>query len=440
MNSLNKTIKKNIVGSFLMKGVGMIVNLALIPLGIAFLDKERFGVWIIINSLLVWLTFFDLGLGNGMRNKLVEAFSKRRIKYARSIISTGYVSLLATVSTIFVVFCIANHWIKWSIVFNVSPSLNEELSVVIFWSISLFLLQIFFKNIGFILLSMQMSAVNNSLVVFSNVLSLITILIYRALHLPGSLLIYAIIVCGAPVITYLVVSAVFFLGRFKYLMPNPKFYKRELLKDIGGLGMKFFIIQIAALLLYQSNNIFITQFFGPNEVTNYNVSYRYFNIVLMMFSILLSPFWSAYTKAYSEKNFEWIKSIITKMQKLWLVAIASILVMIVVANYVYKLWVGNQVNVSLSMNIANGLYVIIYVWNSIYLYFINGIGKIKLQYYLTIAVLIIYVPFTILLLHLQHAPSIIVFSNCIIQFLFSILCYMQVNKILNGKVYGIWYR
>ena len=440
MNALNKTIKKNIIGSFLVKGVGIVVNLALIPIGIEFLDKERFGVWVIINSLLAWLTFFDLGLGNGMRNKLVESFSRRRIKYAKEIISTGYVSLLATVSTIFIVFCIANRWVNWSIVFNVSPSLNEELSKVIFWAITLFLLQIFLKNIGFILLSLQMSAVNNAMVVVSNVLSLITILIFRFFHLPGSLLTYAIIVCGGPVLVYVVVSIIFFLGRFKYLTPNPRFFKRDLLKDIGGLGMKFFIIQIAALLLYQGNNIFITQFFGPKEVTNYNVSYRYFNIVLMMFSILLSPFWSAYTKAYSEKNFEWIKSIIAKMQKLWLVAIASILLMIVVANYAYKLWVGNQVNVSLSMNIANGLYVIIYVWNSIYLYFINGIGKIKLQYYLTIAVLIIYVPFTILLLHLQHAPYIIVFSNCIIQFLFSVLCYMQVNKILNGKVYGIWYR
>ncbi len=440
MNSLNKTLKKNIAGSFVVKGIGIFVNLALIPIGIDFLDKERFGVWVIINSLLAWLTFFDLGLGNGMRNKLVEAFSKRHIKKARQLISTGYFSLLATVSTIFIVFYLVNTWVNWSIVFNVSPSLNNELSTVLFWAIALFLMQIFLKNIGFIMLSLQMTAINNSLLVISNVLSLTIICTLRAFDISGTLLTYAIIVCGGPVLVYLGTTIVFFAGRFKYLTPNFKYFNKALLQDIGGLGMKFFIIQIAALLLYQGNNIFITQFFGPKEVTNYNVSYRYFNIVLMMFSILLSPFWSAYTKAYSEHNIDWIRSIITKMQKLWAVAILSILLMITAANFAYKLWIGNQIDVSLSMNIANGLYVIIYVWNSIYLYFINGIGKIKLQYYLTIAVLIIYVPFTILLLQLQHTPSIIVFSNCIIQLVFSVVCYLQVNKILKGETYGIWYR
>jgi O-antigen/teichoic acid export membrane protein len=436
--NLNRIIKKNLVGSFMVKGVGIAVNLALIPIGINFLDKERFGVWVIINSLLAWLTFFDLGLGNGMRNKLTAAFQKKRIKEARQLISTGYVSIFIATSVALLGFLIANRFINWSTVFNVSAQLNPELSRVITWSISLFLLQVVLKNIGFIMLSLQLTAINNSLSVLSNILALSIIFSWQVLKIPGSLLMYAICICGTPVVIYFLATAIFFCGRFSFLRPGIFYFNYASLKNIGGLGVKFFVIQVAAMLLFQGNNIFITQYFGPGEVTSYNVSYRYFNVVIMVFSILLTPFWSAFTKAYTQENMEWIKSILQRLRKLWYLSVLAVVAMVVLANYVYQLWIGDQVQVSVEMNIANGLFAIIYAWNSIYLYFLNGTGKIRLQYFLTLIVLALYVPLTMLLLQGYRHPSTIIYTNCLIQLLFSVFCYVQVDKILNKKVHGIW--
>ncbi|MEO5995227.1 MAG: hypothetical protein ABIN89_00940 [Chitinophagaceae bacterium] len=438
--SLNRIIKKNLVGSFMVKGVGIVVNLALIPIGIHFLDKERFGVWIIINSLLAWLTFFDLGMGNGMRNKLTFAFQKKRIKEARQLVSTGYISIFGITSLVFLIFCILNSFINWSSIFNVSSQLNPELSKVIFWAIFLFLLQVVLKNIGFILLGLQLTAINNSLSVLANILSLVVILFLQYLKIPGSLMMYAICICGAPILVYLVTTIIFFSGRFAFLRPNFSYINYASLKNIGGLGLKFFMIQVAAMVLFQGNNIFITQYFGPKEVTNYNVSYRYFNIVIMVFSILLTPFWSAFTKAYAEENMDWIKSILIKLRRLWYLSVVAVLLMIILARFVFHVWVGSSIQVSTEMNIANGLFAIIYAWNSIYLYFLNGTGKIKLQFYLTILVLVVYVPLTMLFLNIYRDPSIIIYSNCLIQLLFSVFCYMQVHKIINKKVHGIWNR
>jgi O-antigen/teichoic acid export membrane protein len=440
IGNLNQIIRKNLLGSFMVKGVGIMVNLALIPIGIHFLDQERFGVWVIINSLLAWLTFFDLGLGNGMRNRITQAFQAKRVKEARQLISTGYTSILMATSVAFIAFFILNRFVNWSSVFNVSGELNSELSLVIMWSVSLFLLQVLLKNIGFIMLSLQLTAINNSLSVLSNILALAIIFCWQYFQVPGSLLMYAICICGTPVVVYLLATIVFFYGRFSFLRPGISRFNYASFKDIGGLGVKFFVIQVAAMLLYQGNNIFITQYFGPEEVTSYNVSYRYFNVVIMGFSILLTPFWSAFTKAYAQENMNWIKSIMLKLRRLWYVSVVAVIAMIVMANFVYEIWIGGNVHVSMDMNIANGLFAIIYAWNSIYLYFLNGTGKIRLQYILTLVVLVLYVPLTMMFLHLYEHPSIIIYTNCLIQLMFSGFCYVQVGKILNKKVYGIWNR
>jgi O-antigen/teichoic acid export membrane protein len=436
--AVNSLLKKNIIGSFLVKGVGIAVNLALIPIGIHFLDKEHFGVWVVINSLLTWLTFFDLGLGNGMRNKLTTSVYKKRIKEARQLVGTGYITIFYVIATIFLVFLLVNSYIRWNIVFNVSASWNGELTTVIFWAITLFLVQILLKNIGFILLSLHLTAVNNSLMVFSNILSLVVIYSLSFFNIQGSLLTYALIICGTPVVIYLLATVIFFSSRFSFLRPTTLRINKGLLKDIGGLGLKFFVIQAAAMVLFQGNNILITQYFGPEEVTNYNVSYRYFNIVIMIFSILLTPFWSIFTKAYAEGNTAWIRSTLIKLQKMWFISIGVILVMIIMASYVYRIWVGSHINISMALNIANGLFAIIYAWNSIYLYFLNGVGKIRLQYLLTIIVLLLYVPLVMLSLTFLKDPALIIFVNCATQLLFSVFCYIQVQKILNKKAYGIW--
>lgn len=65
-----KQAKINVWVSFLIKGVSILVSLVLVPLTLSYLTPFDYGVWLTLNSILVWLDFFDVGLGNGLRNKL----------------------------------------------------------------------------------------------------------------------------------------------------------------------------------------------------------------------------------------------------------------------------------------------------------------------------------------------------------------------------------
>ena len=64
--------KKNIGLSFLIKGASIAISLILVPLTINYINPYRYGIWLTLSSVVSWFSFFDIGLTNGLRNKLVR--------------------------------------------------------------------------------------------------------------------------------------------------------------------------------------------------------------------------------------------------------------------------------------------------------------------------------------------------------------------------------
>jgi hypothetical protein len=51
---------------------------------------ERNGLWLTLYSMVVWLGLFDIGFGNGMRNRLAEAKAAGDNELCRKYISSTY--------------------------------------------------------------------------------------------------------------------------------------------------------------------------------------------------------------------------------------------------------------------------------------------------------------------------------------------------------------
>ena len=64
-----RTVKarKNVLASVLLKGIDGIVYLLFVPVTLGYLKSYEYGVWLTMNSILLWIDSFDIGLGNGMR-------------------------------------------------------------------------------------------------------------------------------------------------------------------------------------------------------------------------------------------------------------------------------------------------------------------------------------------------------------------------------------
>ena len=106
---------------------------------LSFLGVEKYGIWLTIYTLVGWLTLFDLGLGNGLKLKLTEAFTKKKYHEAKKLISSAYV-LIGSISLILMfLFWISNYFIHWEILLGLSNKQNTDIS----YSINLLALSFF---------------------------------------------------------------------------------------------------------------------------------------------------------------------------------------------------------------------------------------------------------------------------------------------------------
>lgn len=62
-------VKKNIIGSFAVKGVSIVVSFLLVPLTLGYVNAELYGIWLTLSSIMVWLGFFDVGFTLGIFSK-----------------------------------------------------------------------------------------------------------------------------------------------------------------------------------------------------------------------------------------------------------------------------------------------------------------------------------------------------------------------------------
>jgi len=204
-----------------------------------------------------------------------------------------------------------------------------------------------------------------------------------------------------------------------------------------SLGIKFFFLQIAGIVLYQTSNIIIAQLFGPAQVTPYNIAYKYFSVIPMVMGIILMPFWSAYTEAWVKKDIDWIKTSLKKLKLTWALFSIFTIIMLIFSNLVYKLWVGKEIVVPISVSIVIAAYVIMNAWTNIYSLFLNGAGKIKLQLYVSLIGTVINLPLAIFLGKTIGIAGVIL-STVILSLLSAVIEPMQTHRIINNTAKGIW--
>ncbi|MEI6750368.1 MAG: oligosaccharide flippase family protein, partial [Bacteroidota bacterium] len=299
--------KKNILNSLIIKGLSIFISLFGVPLTIHYINPTQYGVWITLSSIIAWFGFFDIGFGNGLRNKLAESMAKGENKLARIYVSTTYAILAIIICIVLLLFFIVNPFLNWSKILNTPPEMAGELSLLALIVFVFFCMQFVLQLITTILNANQQSA-KASLFSFLGSLFSIIIIFILTKTTSGNLLYLGFVFGATPVLVFLSSSIWFYSHQYKKYAPSIKFVKFRYARDLMTLGLKFFLIQIAVIILYQTSNIIIAQLYGPAQVTTYNIAYKYFSVIPMGFGIIMMPFWSAYTEAWVKKDIDWIRN------------------------------------------------------------------------------------------------------------------------------------
>ncbi len=430
--------KKNIISLFIFNGFNFLFNLLIVRLTLDYLGKTEYGIWLTLSSILTWFNYLDFGLGNGLRNKLAEALAHNDLHSAKIYVSTTYAIFSSIILSVIVIFAIIYKFIDWLEIFKAPSYLENSLNTLILLSVIFFLIQFVLRLLTVIINADQKTALNGF---FSFSINLLTvILIYTLLKIASpSILLLGTGSTFIPVIVFVLASFIFFNKKYKSISPSFKSIRFSNLKDLLGLGTQFFIIQVAGLILFATDNMIITQLFGPADVTVYNIAYKYFNYIPIVFFVILTPMWSAYTEAYVKDDIDWIKNAINKILKVWLLLSIIVIIMIFGANWIYDLWLDSKIKVPLLLTVLMGLFAIVYNWNNVFAYFLNGVGKIRLSLYYSIFAGVLNIPLSILLAkNLNMGISGVIAATLLCLIVSSILIPIQYNKVINKKDFGIW--
>lgn len=428
--------KRNILILSFVKGMSILISLVMLPLTLHYINPTRYGIWLTLTSIIGWFSFFDIGFGNGLRNKFAESVAKGDDEKARIYVSTTYAVLSIIIAIILLFFLLINPFLDWSKLLNAPADMNKELSSLVIIVFVFFCVTFILRLINTVLTANQQPAKASIFDLVSNLISLSLIFILTKTT-SGNLIYLGTVFSISPVVVLGLSSIWFYSNQYKKYAPSLKYVKFHYARNLMTLGLKFFIIQIAAILLYQTNNIIIAQLFGPEQVTPFHVSYRYFGIITMASGIIMLPFWSAFTEAWTKHDTAWIKNTMKKLRSIWSLLIVVVIIMLVFSDFIFKLWIGDEVRVPIRISIVMAIYVIINTWNAIYSYFLNGVGKIKLQLYAGISAALLNIPFAIFLGKYLGIYGIIL-ATSILALGSAIWSPMQYKKIIEGKAKGIW--
>ena len=435
-NQRSVAVKKNIIGSLAIKGCSIIISLLLVPMTLGYVSSELYGIWLTLSSIMIWLNFFDIGFTLGLKNKLTEAIAINDWKRGKALVSTTYFMMVAIFIPLLVVLELVIPCINWAKFLNVSLQYNEDIIKALYVLAGCFCLQMIVNVLTAVVAAFQKVALSSLFPVIGNFLSLIAIYILTKCC-PPSLVSLAYAIAMMPIIVIAFASVILYNGKFKDVSPNIKSIDTSYVKDLFSLGFKFFIIQLQVVILYQSTNVLISNVSSPEDVTNYNIAYKYLGIAMMLYTIILSPIWPAFTDAYAKKDFAWMKNIYRKMAKIYFFSAIALVIMIAVSPLVYHVWVGDKVSVPFLMTVAVGLYMMIHSWDSLQVNMINGIGTVQLQTYIVILGSIIHIPLSLFLGKYIGALGVVC-SMIVVNAIYSTCFTMQIHKILNRSASGIW--
>lgn len=431
------SVKRNIITSAGLKLISIFVSLQVVPLTIDYVDPDRYGIWLTISSIVSWLAYFDLGFANGFRNSFTEARATDNQELAREYVSTTYAALGLVFSVVGIITLIVNCFLDWNTLLKTTCITNTEFRTLFTILICIFCVNIIIGVFTMMLTADQKPALSSFINTMGQVAGYVSILLLTHFT-KGNLIYLALAFSGVPCCVIILSSIVGFrFSRYRTLSPSFKYVRLSLVKKIIGLGGKFFFIMVAMLLIYQFINIILTRVEGPYAVTQYNVAYKYFNVIFMLFAIILTPFWSATTDAFVKGDVEWIKRMVRKLELFWVCSLPVLLLMVIVSPKIYQLWVKESVEIPMSLSLSIAVYIAFQSIANVYMYILNGIGKVRVQ-------MIIYGCFAIVSIPLMnyfckaYGVSGILLIPSMVYMAQAVFGRIQIGKLLGKNPKGIW--
>lgn len=415
----------------------MLIAYITIPLTLKYLNTERYGIWQTILTIITWANLTNFGIGNGLRNKVTESFTSKKYETLKKYISSAYLYLTIISVIILIVSCILVSFLNTNVLFKNNTIDRNEIIISFVVVIFSFCLNFVLGLCNCIAYGLHKSALVSFFQVITNVITLIG-LIFLIKYQRGNLINISLLYLISNVVTNMIFSIVLF--KDKYITPSSKCYDKKLGRNLTSLGIEFFILDAATLMLFSTDNFIVSSFIGVGEVTSYSITTQLFRVISTLFSILLIQLWSAVAEANYKKDYEWLKKAINRLCMLLIPIAVVLLIMIIKFDFITKVWLGKNLSVDKNLVIASSIYVWLICFNGIFVNVQNGMSKVRVQTLASIFCCILNIPIAIAAIKILKLGVLgVMCSNIICILISSIMCsidvYIKVYKSRRADTY-----
>lgn len=368
----NRTARSSLL-NFLIKPVSMILALISTPLLLSYLGDEKYGLWATILSVTSWINYCDVGIGHGLRNLLTKQIAKNEYEEAEKAISTAYVCMSGISCAILIVLIACSCFVNWGKIFNT----NIDIQLTIVLSIFFICLNFVLALSNSVLYAVQKSEMVSARNILMQVIYIVGVFILKRIA-PGDLVLVAILFGAGTTVTYLV-NSISLVRKYKFFRPRIRTYNRSFVKSICGVGLKFFVIQIAVICMFTVDNLLITRLFGPAAVTPYSIVDKIYTTGYGFFTAITVPIWSASTEALAKHDYDWFDKAIKKLNVVTGVFAVGYILVGILFKPLALVWLQKELNYPSGLILVMVLYYIFQSFQGPYCQINNGIGALNGQ-------------------------------------------------------------
>ena len=381
-----------------------LVSILSLPICVRYLGPERFGVWATITTTAVWINLLDLGIGNTLLNHISAAFAQNDKSSARRYFTNALFVTIGASAFAGVVFAVIFGLIDWGRLLNVRDDLTE-VSQTIAIAMTLTLIGLPCSLCSKLLAGYQQLHRYSYASAAGAVASLLGLWTGVVLHVRMAALYMMSAGCIVAANFILLVSTIIVKP---WLLPRRSALDRRVMRELFTSGSSFLLIQMAAVVVFSSDNLIVSHYLGPAEVTPYNVTWRLAGLAAMLQTLIFPAVWPAYAEAYVAGDYQWIRrTFVSMIRGVATLTLFCAAILILFGRPLIRLWAGTAAVPGMALLGAMALWAVINGVMSVESCLLAALNRTREQALLSMVAAILNVWLSIVLVHRIGALGVI---------------------------------
>ncbi len=358
--------------------IGIFTSLISVPLTFRYLGAERYGIWMILISLISVLGFIDFGIGNGLINAVAEAYGRDDRARAQQAVSSAVLLMVVLSAAFSVLGATAYPCLPWTrLLHGATDEAVAEGKRAFLLMFCWFVLNIPLSLVTRVLAGLQRTYTAQIVVALGNIESLVALLTVIAMHGGLPALVLASI---SGVVLATAVNIWLLLRNFFWLMPSLRACQAASVSKMMRLGAMFFVLQCCFAIAYTSDNLVIAQVLGPAAVAAFAIPQKLFSSVDMVVNMGIAPLWPAYGEALARGDIAWVRKAFWGSLGLTLVLTLPLCTALAFAGpWILRVAAGRSLRAPLTLMIVLGAWGIVSALSTAVATMLNGTGVVRPQ-------------------------------------------------------------